>query len=90
MGKRKKSVLVSVILTVFIATGMLPGLISAGDPEPPGPPGPTTHTLEEIYDKVANIGVRSRREDRPNIIFRNWRRRGLGEGRFLAHPAFYG
>ena len=56
MGKKKKSVLVSVILTVFIATGMLPGLISAGDLEPPGPPGPTTHTLEEIYDKVANIG----------------------------------
>jgi hypothetical protein len=56
MKKQIKSNLVSAALVVLV-TGylFLPGLISAGDLEPPGSPEPTMHTLNEIYGLVENI-----------------------------------
>ncbi len=57
MKKQKKSLLVLAVMVAFICTGIfLPGLIGAGDLEPNAAPGSTIHTLDEIHNKVANIG----------------------------------
>ena len=53
MIKRQKRMMVLAMITVFIATALfLPGLVGAGDLEPPGPPESTMHTLEQIYNNV--------------------------------------
>lgn len=56
MAKQKKATLVVAIVAAFVATGLfLPGLIGAGELEPPGQPGKTMHTLEEIYQQNQQI-----------------------------------
>jgi hypothetical protein len=58
MKKQKKSILVLAVMVAFVATGLfLPGLVEAGDLEPSASPGSTMHTLEDIYNKVSNIGA---------------------------------
>jgi hypothetical protein len=60
MIKQKRSIFALAVLVAFVATGLfLPGLIGAGDLEPTDPPDSTMHTLEDIYNKVANIGTAS-------------------------------
>ena len=55
----KRQILVSGILKVFIAAGLLfPGLIFAGDLDPTNPPGSTMYTLEDIYDVVSDTNAR--------------------------------
>lgn len=46
------------IMMVVAARFMLTGSVWAGDMNPPGAPGPTMYTLEEIYQKVANLEAR--------------------------------
>lgn len=55
--RRQKPILVLAIVTTLIAMPLiLPGLISAGDLDPPsGSPGSTMCTLEEVCDKLAEI-----------------------------------
>lgn len=49
MRKRQKRMMVLATITVFMAGALfLPGLVSAGDMEPPGPPGSTMKTLDQI------------------------------------------
>ncbi len=58
MKKQRKSILVLAVIVAFICAGLfLPGLIGAGNLEPSAAPGSTMHTLEDIYNKVANIGT---------------------------------
>ena len=56
MNKQKRSLLVLAGLTVFVGVAVfLPGLIGAGNLEPPGPPDSTMRTLDEIYDQLAGL-----------------------------------
>jgi len=56
MRKQQKSMMVLAIVTVCISTVLFfPGLIGAGELEPPGPPTGTMHTLDEIYNKLNTI-----------------------------------
>ncbi len=49
MQKMKRSILVWVIVSVFMSAGVVfPGLVCAGELEPPDLPGPTMKTLDEI------------------------------------------
>jgi hypothetical protein len=58
MKKQRKSILLLSVIVAFLGLGLFfPGLIGAGDLEPSSPPGSTMHTLEDIYNKVANIGA---------------------------------
>ena len=56
MKKQRKSMLVLAVMGAFMATAMFsPGLVGAGDLEPPDPPTGTMHTLEQIYEKLDMI-----------------------------------
>jgi hypothetical protein len=57
MRKQQKSMLVLAVMAAFMATVMfLPGLIGAGELDPPDPPTTgTMHTLEEIYNELQSI-----------------------------------
>jgi len=56
MKKRQESILVLAIAAVFIAAMFLPGLIRAGELDPPDQPiTGTMKTLDEIYDKLEVI-----------------------------------
>ena len=45
-------------ISMILAVTMLAPLARAGDLNPPGTPAPTMHTLEELYQKVANLEAR--------------------------------
>ncbi|MDY6952582.1 MAG: DUF1566 domain-containing protein [Thermodesulfobacteriota bacterium] len=55
MRNQKPILVLAIVMTLIAMPLILPGLISAGDLEPPGPPGSTMCTLEEICDKLDEI-----------------------------------
>jgi hypothetical protein len=57
MKKHRKAILALAIVTAFVTAGLfLPVLIGAANFNPDSLPGSIMDMLEEIYDKVANIG----------------------------------
>ncbi len=56
MEKQRKSMLVLAMITVFVAAGLfLPGLVEAGDLEPPAGPDDDVsamYTIEDLYNYI--------------------------------------
>jgi hypothetical protein len=47
----------SVLILMVLMSAAFTTLVFAGDLEPPGAPAPTMHSLEDIYNLIANIGT---------------------------------
>lgn len=53
MRRKQTSILVLAGITAFISLGLFwPGLVGAGDLEPPGPPGSTMKTLDQVEPRI--------------------------------------
>ena len=58
MRRSKKLILMLAVIATFITVSfMMLSLALAGDLEPSAGPAPTMHSLEEIYNLIANIGT---------------------------------